>query len=238
MPQVLTTNAIILCPHGGKGTTIPVHPKWTVNSGYVSVEGDTGILACPFLPLPCTGYMLQSMGLNATQIDGQKVILVTDFNQTVTGLPLIMAEFHQTFDESTPAPLPAGEPPPSTPPELSDFAAPVVVATLPYTPLALTPPPPPPVVIAFTMTAQHPLKWILTLIDEPEKQHADLTNGWPGAMIEPAGGDWSTPSLTVTVTLPTTFLATLAPGKHHLFLTAVSQRGLSSNAESVVEVFA
>lgn len=238
MPQVLTTNAIILCPHGGKGTTIPLHPKWTVNNGYASVEGDTGVLACPFLPLPCVGYTLQSMGLNATQIDGQKVILVTDFNQTVTGLPLVMAEFHQTFDESTPAPLPSGQPAPATPPELSDFAAPIVITTMAYSAVPLTPPPPPPVVISFTMAGQHPLKWILTLIDEPEGKHADLTGGWPGAIISPVGGDWSTPSLTVTVTLPVTLLATLAPGKHHLFMTAVSKRGLSSNVEALVEVFA
>jgi hypothetical protein len=238
MPQVLTTNALILCPHGGKGTTAPLHPKWTVNNGYVSVDGDTGVLACPFLPLPCAGYILQSMGLNATQIDGQKVILVTDFNQTFTGLPLVMAEFHQTFDESTPAPLPAGQFSLSTSPELSDLAAPVVITTMPYSPVPLTPPPPVPVVIGFTLAAQHPLKWILTLIDEPEGTHLDLTNGWPGAQLAPTGGDWSTPSLTVTVTLPSPFLAALAPGKHHLFMTAVTKRGLSGNAEAVVEVFA
>src|SRR5690348_8195629 len=72
MPQILTTNAIITCPHGGKGTTIPTVPKWRINGGFVSVEGDTGSLACPFLIYPCIGYTLQSMGLNATTMDQRK----------------------------------------------------------------------------------------------------------------------------------------------------------------------
>ena len=236
MPQVLTTNALITCPHGGVGTTTPLHPKWTVNNGFVSVEGDNGVLACPFLPLPCIGYRLQSMGLNATQIDGQKVILVTDFNQSFTGLPLLMAEFHQTFDHSTPAPIPAGEgaPPPS--PELADLVAPVVITPSATIPVLLTPPPPAPVAVSFTLTSPHPLKWILTLINEPEKTHLDLTNGWPGAVITPVGGDWSTPTLTVNIALPSTAVAMLVPGKHHLFMTAVSKRGLSSNTECVLDV--
>jgi hypothetical protein len=207
MPQVLTTNALILCPHGAKGTTVPAHPKWTVNGGYVLVEGDTGVLSCPFLPLPCAGYTLQSMGLNATQIDGEKVILATDFNQTFTGLPLVMTEFHQAFDESTPAPLPAGQTSATPPPELADLVAPVVMTAVPYTPVPLT-------------------------------LHVDITNGWPGAVIAPQGGSWDTPVLTVTVAMPSTFLVTLAPGKYHFFLTAVSKRGLSGNADAVVEVIA
>jgi len=236
MPQVLTSNALITCPHGGVGTTTPLHPKWTVNSGFVSVEGDTGVLACPFLPLPCIGYRLQSMGLNATQIDGQKVILVTDFNQSFTGLPLVMAEFHQTFDESTPAPIPAGESAPPASPELADLLAPIVITPIATIPVPLTPPPPAPVDVTFTITSAHPLKWILTLINEPEKTHVDLTNGWPGAVITPIGGDWSTPALTINIALPSTAVALLVPGKHHLFLTAVSRRGLSGNAECVLDV--
>ena len=61
------------------------------------------------------------MGLNATQIDGRKVILVTDFNQTLTGLPLLMTESHQTFDESTPAAIPTGQPAPPLSPEMADL---------------------------------------------------------------------------------------------------------------------
>jgi hypothetical protein len=108
MPQVLTTNALILCPHMGPGTSIPSDPKWSVNGGFVLLENDVGTLACPYLPCPCVGYVLQSMGLNATEVDGRKVILVTDFNQTLTGLPLTITEFHQTYDDSVPAALPPG----------------------------------------------------------------------------------------------------------------------------------
>jgi hypothetical protein len=79
---------------------------------------------------------------------------------------------------------------------------------------------------------------MLTLIDEPLKLHVDITNGWPGAVIAPQGGSWDTPVLTVTVAMPSTFLVTLAPGKYHFFLTAVSKRGLSGNADAVVEVIA
>jgi len=83
MPQVLTTNAMILCPHGGKGTSVPTDPKWTVNGGVVLLDGDAGTLTCPFI-LPCVGYPLRSMGLNATVIDGRKVMLVTDFTPSIT----------------------------------------------------------------------------------------------------------------------------------------------------------
>ena len=236
MPQVLTTNALIMCPHGGRGTTQTPNRKWTVNNGTVSVEGDAGTLTCPFVPLPCGGYTLRSMGLNATQIDGRKVILVTDFNQTITGLPLVMADFHQTFDESTPAPVPSGQAAPASSPELADFAAPQVITLTPSIAVPLTPPPPAPVLVTFTMTADHPLKWILTLISEPQKQNFNLTNGWPGALIAPLGGDWTTPSLTVTIALPSPSVALLAPGRYHFFLTAVSKRGLSGNAEAILDV--
>ncbi len=92
MPQPLTTNAIIKCPHQGLGTTIPSLPKWQINGGYVCVEQDTGTIVCPQLNNPCVGYTLQSMGLNATKIDERKVILVTDFNKTLNGLPLDITE--------------------------------------------------------------------------------------------------------------------------------------------------
>ena len=118
MPQWLTTNATVLCPHGGKGTTAPSSTKFTIGGGAVAVEGDTGTLACPFGPLPCVGYTLVSMGLNATTIDGRRTILVTDFNRTQTGLPLAMVETHQGLDNSTVVPLPAGGAP--LPPELAE----------------------------------------------------------------------------------------------------------------------
>ena len=45
-----------------------------------------------------------------------------------------------------------------------------------------------------------------------------------------------TPTLTVTVTLTAAFMATLTVGTHHLFLTAISQRGLSDYREARIEV--
>ena len=237
MPQVLTTNALVLCPHAGMGTTIPSHPKWQISGGYVAVEGDMGTLACPFIPLPCAGYQLKSMGLNATQIDGRKVILVTDFNQTLTGLPLVMAEFHQTFDNSTPAPIPEGQSAPPATPEMADLVFPIVTPpfqTMPFSISAV----PAPVVFTFTMTTHHPLQWVLTLINEPLKQHVDLTNGLPGATVVPSGGQWTTASLTVTVTLTPPFMTALTVGNHHLYLTGVSKRGLSGHAEALLVVSA
>jgi hypothetical protein len=235
MPRILTTNARIVCPHGGLGTTVPSHPKWQINQGYVAVENDIGTLACLFLPLPCLGYKLKSMGLNATQIDGQKVILVTDFNQSFTNLPLVMTDFHKTFDESTPAPIPAGQAPPAASGAMADLIPPIVTPASQTIPFSISTTNVP-VVVSFSMTTDHPLKWILTLINEPLKQHLDLTNGVPGAVVAPSGGNWSSPSLPVTVTMTPIFLAALTQGKTHLFLTGVSQRGLTGHAEAIIEV--
>ncbi|MGB8768185.1 MAG: hypothetical protein WCC92_01115 [Candidatus Korobacteraceae bacterium] len=235
MPQVLTTNAVILCPHGGKGTTTPLHPKWQINGGYVSVENDPGVLACPFLLLPCVGYQLRSMGLNATQIDSQKVILVTDFNQTLTGLPLTMVETHQTFDESTVAGIPAGQSAPPPSPELADLAPPVITPPMQAIPFSISTTTVP-VVATFSMTTTYPMLWILTLLNTQLKVHLDLTNGLPGATVSPSGGDWSSPSLTIVVTMTPPFLAALQPGTHYLYLTGVSKRGLSGYAEAIVTV--
>jgi hypothetical protein len=241
MPQILTTNAIITCPHLGKGTTIPSLPKWQINGGFVCVAGDVGTLACPFLPFPCVGYTLQSMGLNATRIDQRQAILVTDFNQTITGLPLLMMETHQILDQSTPAPIPVGQQSPPSSPEMADLIAPIVTVAPPSFPFKITPPPAPvPVVIAFNLATDHPLKWILTLIDEkPPGAHIDLTNGIPGAVtVGPSGGQWTTPSLAVVATLQPTFLAGLGPGTKDLFMTGVSRRGLSSFAKATIMVTA
>ena len=237
MPQVLTTNGLLFCPHGGKGTTTPLHPKWQINGGTVLVEGDMGILACPFFPCPCVGYQLTSMGLNATTIDGQKVILVTDFNQSKTGLPLVMADFHQTFDESTPAPVPAGQaaPPPSA--ALADFLSPKVVTFTPTLPFSVQYTKIP-TVVTFTMTSDHPLQWILTLIDEATGSSKNLTNGDSGATVQPSGGKWAVPSQTIVVTMTPDYIVQLGapPTKQHLFLTGVSQRGFSGHAEAIIVV--
>jgi hypothetical protein len=238
VPQVLTTNAQIFCPHGGKGTTLPTHPKWTVNGGYVSVEGDTGVLACPFLLFPCVGYTLRSMGLNATQIDGARVILVTDFNQSYTGLPLFMAEFHPAYDDSTPAGIPAGQSAPPPSPQMADLVPPIatppVPAAVPFS-ISTTPTP---VVITFTLTATHPLRWMLTLLNTSLGVHIDLTNGAPGADVAPSGGDWSSPVQQIVVTLSPPFMAALTPGTHYLYLTGISQRGLSGHSNAVLTVSA
>jgi len=235
VPQVLTTNARILCPHGGLGTTIPLSPKWTVNGGFVAAEGDSGTLACFFVPLPCLGYQLKSMGLNATQLDGRKVILVTDFNQSFTGLPLVMTDSHQTLDQSTPAPVPAGQTAPPASPAMADLLSPIVTPpqqTVPFSISTTTTP----VVVSFSMTTDHPLQWILTLINEPLKYNLDLTSGVPGAVVTPSGGSWTTPTLAITVTMTPAFVAALMVGKTHLFLTGVSQRGLSGHAEAIITV--
>jgi hypothetical protein len=241
MPHPLTTNAIIKCPHGGPGTTIPSLPKWQIDGGYVCVEQDTGTIVCPQLNNPCPGYTLQSMGLNATKIDGRKVILVTDFNRTLNGLPLDIQDNNNVQDESTPAAIPAGQqaPPPSE--EMADLVKPIVIAAPPSFPFKLPPPPPPaPVLITFMLTAQHPSQWILTLIPVPPAPSTakfDLTDGISGAVtVVPSGGQWTTPSLTVTVTLLQPFVIGLGPGNHELYLTGVSKRGLSGHGKATIVV--
>jgi hypothetical protein len=236
MPLVLTTNAVILCPHAGPGTTIPTSPKWTVNGGFVAADGDSGTLACPFLIYPCVGYTLQSMGLNATKIDGKNAILVTDFNQSFTGLPLTMQDFHQTSDNSTPAPVPTGQSAPPPTPALADLVAPVVTAIPPAVPFSISTPTP--VAFSFTLASDHPLKWMLTLINGPNVTHVDLTNGAPGATVTPSGGNWTTPSLTIAVTMLPAFVAALSIGTSQLFLTGVSQRGLSGYGMGAIIVSA
>jgi hypothetical protein len=236
VPQVLTTNAQIFCPHGGKGTTTPSHPKWTVNGGYVSVEGDIGVLACPFLLFPCVGYLLKSMGLNATQIDGQRVILVTDFNQSFTGLPLLMSESHPAYDDSTPAGIPPGQSAPPPTAEMADLIPPILPPPVPPTvPFSISTTPTP-VTITFSLTTTHPLRWLLTLLSTTLGQHIDLTNGAPGATVTPSGGSWNSPSLTVVVTFTPAFMAALTPGTHYLFMTGVSKRGLNAFSVAVLNV--
>ena len=237
MPQLLTTNALILCPHGGKGTTIAGHPKWQISGGFVAVEGDTGVLACPFVPLPCGGYQLQSMGLNATQIDGRKVILVTDFNQSTTGLPLRMMETHKVIDDSTPGALPAGQPVPPLAPAMTDVTKPLVTCVPAALTFNSTTALPPALTAAFSLSTAFPLKWRLTLINETEKTKADLTNGLaPALNVQPSGGGWNFPTQTITVNMTLAFLTTLAPGLHRFFMTGVNQRGFTGFAEMILTV--
>ncbi len=240
MPQVLTTNALITCPHGGKGTSIPsvIPPIYVVSGGAVLLEGDTGTLACPYVTLPCVGYTLKSMKLNATQVAGRQVVLVSDFNQTLTGLPLLIQEFHNTtFDNSTPAPIPPGGGAPQLPPELTDFTQPVVAAAPPALAFNSTTMVPPTAAFVFTLFSDHPLQWVLTLINEPQAINVDLTNvQLPGLAVVPTGGAWNTPTLVVIVTMTAAFMAALGVGTHRFFMTGVSQRGISNYFEAVLTV--
>jgi hypothetical protein len=236
MPQLMTTNALVFCPHGGKGTSIPSSLKWSIQGGFVLRENDTGVLACPSVP-SCAGYVLKSMHLNATVIDGVPAVLVTDFNQTRTGLPLLIAETHTTLDNSTPAPVPAGADAPPLSPELLDTTPPAVVPMMPIaafnsiTMLPVTLP------LTFIVSSPFPLKWVATRLSEPPNAgHADLTEGAPGAVPAPAGGVWTAPVLTVTLTLSAAYMAGLGIGIHHFYLTGVNKRGLSASAESVLTV--
>src|SRR5256885_16926440 len=100
---------------------------------------------------------------------------------------------------------------------MADLVKPIVVAAPPSFPFKLPPPPPPaPVLITFTLTAQHPSQWILTLIPvppAPSTAQFDLTDGIPGAVtVVPSGGQWTTPGLTVTVTLLQPFVIGLGTG--------------------------
>jgi hypothetical protein len=237
MPQVLTTNAQIVCPHGGLGTTLNTSTHWTVNGGYVARDGDQGILSCIFIP-PCASYILQSMGLNAVQLDGRKVMLVTDFTKSITGLPLVITEIHKVLDDSTPAPLPSGQPAPPLPPNMADTTPPVVQLTVPPLDFHTLVTPPVPVTATFSLSATYPLQWILWLIHKGVPAgNVELTQGIPGmALVSPPGGTWDSPTLTINVTLQGAFVATFPPGEHQLYLTGITQRGLSAFAKASFQV--
>src|SRR5262245_3252999 len=128
MPKVLTTNAIIRCPHGGLGRSTPLSqpPKWFVQGGVVLLDGDQGTLPGCAYQVNCAGYMLQSLGLNNSYIDGRRVMLVTDFVQSFTGFPLTIQEAHPVFDNTTAASLPPGDIA-ELPPELREEDVPVAV---------------------------------------------------------------------------------------------------------------
>ena len=232
----MTTNATVMCPHGGTGTSLPTLPIWSIEGGIALREGDPGVLSCTFLP-PCAGYTLRSMKLNATTIGGVNAILETDFNQTLTGLPLQIVDHHHAIDNSTPAPVPIGGPAPPLSAELLDIVKRVVIAA----PLAAAfsmAAPVPVVPVTFSLDSAFPLQWILTRVSEPPlSTHADLTNGDPaGATVLPAGGDWSAPSLIITLNLSSAYLMSLGAGIHHFYMTGVSRRGLSDYRECIVTV--
>ncbi|HEX6439474.1 MAG TPA: hypothetical protein VF182_20330 [Candidatus Binatia bacterium] len=241
MPQVVTTNTQILCAHFSTAhKNPPLAPLWTIDGGTVLVEGDSGTFpSCPST-FQCGGYQLRSMGLNATQVTGKKVILVTDFNQTSSGLPITMIETHPVFDETTPAAIPDGQPAPPLPPEMTDHVKPVVISSLPALAFNKTSMTPPSVLVTFTLTSAHPMRWILTQIDEPGPQPGthDRTNAPqpPGMTVNPSGGVWNISPLNINLTMTAPFMASLLPGDHRFFLTGVTQRGLSNFAEVLLTV--
>ena len=177
------------------------------------------------------------MGLNATQIKGQRVILATDFNQTETGLPLTMIETHPIIDNSSPVPIPDGQPAPPLALPMADMVKPVVSSSIANLAFNKTTMSPPTLTVTFTLIAAHPLRWILTQIDEPEQVSNNRTNVQPsGLTVTPSGGVWAVSPLTITITMTAAFMATLAPLAHRFFMAGVSQRGLSNFAEAVLTV--
>jgi hypothetical protein len=236
MPQALTTMATITCPHGGLGTTLSPPLVIADNGGIVAAEGDTGTLACPFVLLPCVGYTLRSLGLNATTILGRRLILTTDFQTSFTGLPLQIVETTNVIDDSSPAPLPADGSPPPADPALLDFAPPVVTAAPPAAAFNLATQQPASLPILFSLSSPFPRSWSLRLLNTVAGQSVDLTSGAPGATVTPVGGGWPTPSLTVSLLLSAVFMSALGAGAHHLYCTGVSLRGLSSYGHAVLTV--
>jgi hypothetical protein len=237
MPQVLTTNAIITCPHGGIGTSIASDPKWIVEGGAVLLEGDMGTIACPFIPLPCTSYILRSMGLNASSVDGRKVILVTDFNLTYTGLPLTIVEQHHCQDNSTPVAIPVGQDAPPLSPEMLDMTPPTVTVVGPtFIPFITATSSPTTGLFSFNLSSPHPMQWSLVVISENTRIQRDLTAGSVDCTPVPAGGEWNSPSQPITVPLTAAFMSSLKPGNHHFYLIAVNKRGLSSYAQTLLTV--
>lgn len=244
MPKVLTRNALILCPHGGVGQTTPSQTSITIGAAPVLVEGDTGVLpSCTNVPpagIPCTGYVLHSMNLNSVTIGGKRVILDTDFEQSFTGFPLTLTDFHQVQDQSLAVTVPAGQTVP-TPPALQDADRPAVSASPPLLPFSLsgfgTTGEPAALTAAFTLTSRFPLRWMLTLNTPPAS--SDITSNAPsGITVQPSGGAWHDPSLTVTVTMTGVYLATLPPlpAKNSLVLVGINRRGRAAHAEVVMSV--
>jgi hypothetical protein len=237
MPQLLTTNAQIRCVHAGTGSVpSPKAPLMTVSGGTVLVEGDSGTISgCALVQAPCVSFTLRSMGYNATTVDGHKAILVTDFQQTSTFLPLLLTETHPAVDDSTPAPLTAGSPAPPLSPEMLDVVPPVVVAAPPALAFSHATQLPPVAVFVFTISSAFPKQWVLTHVSASGAE--DVTSGGvPGPTVLPPGGGWSSPVLAVVVTLSSAYLNALSPGPHEFYLTAVSQRGLPSTAAAKLTV--
>lgn len=249
MPQILTTNAILKCPHGGLGQSMPVPPprQCTIQGGSVLLHGDSGLIPCPNV-VSCASYLLNSMNLNSTRVDGRNVMLVTDFIQSVTGFPLTATEVHAVFDKTpppgaAPPPSPNGTAPPEVPPELREDDKPTVTVVPPQLPFSIstfsTAGTPPTLLFTFTIHSEFPRRWTLFHISPPTT-FMDVTNGLPpGIVVAPAGGTWSTETLVITVTVTGLYASSLAPPFEHSFvLTAINHRGLPAFAEAKIAVSA
>ena len=121
------------------------------------------------------------MKLNATKVDSRNVMLVTDFTQSFTGFPLTIAELHQVFDNSSPAPIPTGAPIPTTPPELQETDQPMVTVTPPALPFSLSAfansGQPAALPLTFILKSQHPKRWLLVMLSPTPPPSTDITNG-------------------------------------------------------------
>jgi len=244
MPKVLTTSAIITCPHTGVGQSIPSQTKVTIAGAPVLVDGDTGTIPnCLNLPpvgVPCAAYVLQSMKLNAVTIDSRAVIMETDFIKSATGYPLSLKESHQVDDGSMKVEVQPGETI-ATPPELQDTDQPIVTVIPPallFSKIGFTNTGAPPFLTAtFTLTSQFPSQWLLTLIVPPGS--TDITSASPpGLTVTPSGGQWTVSPLTITVTLTGAFMMALPilPAKVSLVMVGINRRGRSAFIETVLGV--
>ena len=242
MPRILTTKATVTCVHGSPGTSIagPTTGFWNIDGGLVLVENDTGVIV-PKPPLCwCKAYTLQSMGLNATNIAGRRVILETDFNLSDVGVPLLFLQSHPVMDNSTPTPLPPLGPIPPLPPAMLDTVKPVVTPSVADSAFSKTSGPPT-LSVDFTLASAFPLRWILTRVGKSPSlsDHEDLIKSKPpGATLSPSDGGWNTPSLTVTLKMLATYMTTLKETDHHFYMTGVSQRGLTGTGEFKLKVTA
>ena len=244
MPKVITRNAIIQCPHSGIGQSMPSQTAVLVGGAPVLVDGDTGVIQnCLNVPpagVPCAGYVLRSMNLNAVTVGGHRALIDTDFEQSSTGYPLAIREFHQVEDLSLPVVVPPGRTF-TTPPELQDTDHPTVTALPPVlafsriafsntgTPSSLT--------ITFTLSSQFPNQRRLTMIVPPNSK--DITSSAPlGLTVQPSGGSWTVSPITVTVTLTAIFMMTLPvlPAKVSFVMVGINRRGRSAFAETVLGV--
>jgi hypothetical protein len=120
---------------------------------------------------------------------------------------------------------------------MADMVKPLVTSSITNLAFNRTTMSPPTLTVTFTLIAVHPLRWILRQIDEPEQLSNDRTSFQPpGLTVAPAGGVWDVSPLTIDMTMTAAFMATLAPLAHRFFMTGVSQRGLSTFAEVVLNV--